>query len=103
MFFDQRLGPNDFTNRRPRRFPTADTGVLIEDARPNKFLDSVIMPRQWKNQDNVNIWGNNHGNIKGGEYASKWGFSGNVQIPTSLYPYSKQARKGKQHPQGKGW
>ena len=31
--FDQRLGPNDFTNRGPRRFPTADLGGLIEDVR----------------------------------------------------------------------
>ena len=26
MFFDQRLGPKDFTNREPRRSPTADLG-----------------------------------------------------------------------------
>ena len=31
LFLDQRLGPNDFTNRGPRRFHTADLGVLIED------------------------------------------------------------------------
>ena len=46
MFFDQRLGPNDFTNRGPVRFPTADLGGLIEDVRQNKFLDSVKMPRK---------------------------------------------------------
>ena len=46
LFFDQRLGPNDFTNRVPRRFPTVDLGVLIEYVRQNKFLDSVTMPRQ---------------------------------------------------------
>ena len=31
LFFDQRLGPNNFTNRGPRIFPTADLGVLIKD------------------------------------------------------------------------
>ena len=36
LFFDQRLGPNDFTNRGPRRFPTSDLGGLIEDVRWNK-------------------------------------------------------------------
>ena len=46
LFFDQRLGPNDFTNRVPRRFPTVDLGGLIEYVRQNKFLDSVTMPRQ---------------------------------------------------------
>ena len=30
-------------------------------------------------------------------------FSGNVQRPTSLDPYSTQARKGIQNLQGKGW
>ena len=29
LFFDQRLGPNDFKNRGPRRLPTADLGGLI--------------------------------------------------------------------------
>ena len=33
LFFDQRLVPNDFTNRGPRIFPTADLGVLIKDVR----------------------------------------------------------------------
>ena len=39
LFLDQRLGPNDFTNRVPRRFPTSDLGGLIEDVRRNKLLD----------------------------------------------------------------
>ena len=30
-------------------------------------------------------------------------FSDNVQMPTSLDPYSTQARKGVQNTQGKGW
>ena len=50
LFFNQRLGPNDFTNKGPRRFPTADLGGLIEDVRCNKILDYVTIPRQWKNQ-----------------------------------------------------
>ena len=33
LFFGQRLVPNDFTNRGPRRFPTADLRGLIEDVR----------------------------------------------------------------------
>ena len=37
LFFDQRLGPNDFTNRGPRRFPTADLGGLIEDVRQKNY------------------------------------------------------------------
>ena len=45
--FYQRMVPNDFTNRVPRRSPTADLGGLIEDLIRNKFLDSVTMPRQW--------------------------------------------------------
>ena len=66
LFFDQRLGPNDFTTRVPRRFTTADLGVSIEDLRRNKFLDSVTMPRQWNNQENVNTWATHHGKIQGG-------------------------------------
>ena len=45
LFFDQQMGPNDFTNRGPRISPTSDLGGLIEDARRNKLLDSVTMPR----------------------------------------------------------
>ena len=30
LFFNQHLGQNDFTNRGPRRLPTADLGGLIE-------------------------------------------------------------------------
>ena len=54
LFFYQRLGPNDVTNRGPRRFPTADLGGLIEDVRRNKLLDLVTIPSQWNNQENVN-------------------------------------------------
>ena len=50
LFFDQRLGPNDFTNKGPRRFPMADLEGLTEDVRRNKLLDSVTIPRQWNNQ-----------------------------------------------------
>ena len=54
LFLDQRLGPNDFTNRGPIIFPTADLGGLIEDVRGNKFLGLVTMPRQCNNQENIN-------------------------------------------------
>ena len=40
-------------------------------------------------------------NDSGGKYASKWGFPGTVQRPTSLDPYSIQARKEIQNPQRK--
>ena len=47
LFFDQRLGPKDFTNKGPKIFPTADWGGLMKDVGHNKILDSVTMPRQW--------------------------------------------------------
>ena len=47
--------------------------------------------------------GNLPGQESGVEYASNWGFPGNVQKPTSLDPYSTQARKWIQKLQGKGW
>ena len=31
LFFDQRLGPNDFTNKGPKICPTDDLGGLIKD------------------------------------------------------------------------
>ena len=46
LFFNQWLGPNDFTNRGPRIFSTAYLGGLIKDVRRNKLLDSVTMPRK---------------------------------------------------------
>ena len=103
LFFGQWLGPNDFTNRGSRRFPTADLGGLIEDVRRNKLLDSVTMPRQWNNQDNVKTWATHHGKIQGVNMHSNGVFPGTVQIPTGLDLYSTQARKGIQIPQGKGW
>ena len=63
LFLYQRLGPNDFINRGPRILPTADLGGLIEDIRRNKFFDSVTIPRQWNNKENVNTWGTHQGNI----------------------------------------
>ena len=103
MFFDQRLGPNYFTNRGTRRFPTAYLGGLIKDVRRNKFLDSVTMPRQWNNQDNLNTWGTHHGKIQGVNMQANGFFIGTIQRPTSLDPYSTQARKGIKNSQGKGW
>ena len=55
-FFDQRMGPNGFTNKGPRRFTAADLGGLIEYLRQNKVLDLFTMPMQWNNQDNGNNW-----------------------------------------------
>ena len=101
MFFDQRMGTNDFTNRGPRRFPTADLGGLIEDVRQNKFLDSVTIPMQWNNQDNLNTWATHHGKIQGVNMKANGVLSVTVQRPTSLDPYSKQARKGMKNSQGK--
>ena len=103
LFFDQYLGSNDFTNRGPRRFSTYDLGGLTEDVRRNKLLESVPMPRQWNNQDNINIWGTHQGKSQGVDMQATGGFPGNVQKPTSLDPYSTQSRKGMQHLQGKGW
>ena len=101
-FFNQRLGPNDFTNRGPRRFPTADLGGLVEDVRRNKFLESVTMPKQWIHQDNINIWGTHQDKSQGGNMQATGVFTDNVQITTSLDPYSTKARKGIQNVQGKG-
>ena len=103
LFFDPLLGPNDFINRGPRRFPTADLGGLIEDVRRNKFLYSVAMSRQCNNQWNVNTLATQHGKIQGGDMQANGFFSGTVQRPTSLYPYSTQSRKVIQNPQGKRW
>ena len=72
--FDQRLGPNDFTNRGPRRLPTAELGGLIEYVR-QKILEfshnskAMEQPREYKHLGNL------PGKESGGEYASNWGFS----------------------------
>ena len=63
LFLNQRLGPNGFTNKGPRRFPTCDLGGLIEDVPHNNLLDLVTMLSQWNNQDNENDWATHH--IKG--------------------------------------
>ena len=102
MFFDQRLEPNNFTNRAPRRFPTADLGGLISNVRRNTFMDSVTMTRQWNKQDNVNTWVTHHGKTEGGNMQENGIFPGNVQMPTILDPYSTQARKGMKNSQGEG-
>ena len=82
LFFGQRLGPNDFTNRGPRRFPTADLGGLIEDVSQNKFLDTVTIPRQCNHQENINTWGTHQGKSQGGDMQANGVYSGNVQRPT---------------------
>ena len=66
LSFYQRLGPNDFMNKGPRRFPAADLGGLIKGVRRNKLLDSVTISRQWNNQENENKWATHHGKGQGG-------------------------------------
>ena len=61
------------------------------------------MPRQWNSQENVNTWATHHGKIQGGNMQANGFFLGTVQRPTGLDPYSTQAIKGIQNPQGKGW
>ena len=87
LFFDQQLGPNDFTKRGPRRFPTADLGGLIEDLRRIFFLDLVKMPSKCNKQENINTWGTHQGKIQGGNMQATGVFPGNFQRPTSLDPY----------------
>ena len=98
LIFDIRLGPNDCTNRVPRRFPTADLRGLIEDIRQNKFLDSVTIPRQWNNQDNLNTWGTHQGKTQGGVCKQMVFFqatSKGQQVQTLIQ--HKQERKCKIH------
>ena len=57
LFIDQRLGPNDSTNRGPRRFPTADLGGLIEDIRQKNLgfshnANAMEPPREYKHPGN---------------------------------------------------
>ena len=54
-------------------------------------------PRECKHLGNL-PWKNSEG-----KYANKRDFPGTAQRPTSLYPYSTQARKVIQNPQGKKW
>ena len=56
LLFDQWLGPNDFTNKGPIIFPTADLVDLIEDVWRNKLLDSITMTMQWNTEDNGFNW-----------------------------------------------
>ena len=104
-FFYQRLGPNYFTNKGPRRFPTVDLGGLIEDVRQNKFLDLVTMPRQRNNQENFNTWATHRVKGQGGGMQANGGFYDSVQSPTGPDPYSTQEGNGYRYqtPQGKGW
>ena len=74
--------------RGPRRLPTSDLEGLIEDVRQNKFLDSVIILRQWNNQYNINTWGTQQGKSQGGNMQSNGVYSGNIQRPASVYPYA---------------
>ena len=81
LFFDQRLGPNDFTNKGPRRFPMADLGGFIKYVRRNKLLDLVTVPRQCNNQDNGNNWETHHGKGRGGNMQANGVFPSAVPMP----------------------
>ena len=56
LFFDQRLGPNDFMNK---------ILGLIEYVRRNKLLYLVTMPRKCNNQNTGNHWATHEGKGKG--------------------------------------
>ena len=92
-------------NRGPRRFTTADLEEFIEDVRRNIFLGLVKMPIQWKNQESVKICATHNVKIQGRNIQANGVFTGAVQRPTGLDPYSAQARKviKDQNPQGKVW
>ena len=96
-------GTKIFYKKGPRRFPTADLGELIEDVRRKKILDSVTMPRQWNHKENIDTWGIHQGKSQGGNMQGNGVYLGKVLRPTSLDPYSTQARKGIKNLQGKGW
>ena len=91
LFFGQRLGPNYFTNRGPRRFPIYNLGVLIEYVRQNKLLDSVTMLRKWNHQESINTWGNHQSKSQWRNMKANEVYSGNFQRSTSLDLYSTQA------------
>ena len=61
------------------------------------------MPRHWNKQYNVNTWATHHVRIQGVNMQANGVFPSIVQKPTSLDPYSTQARNGMQNSQGKGW
>ena len=105
LFFGQRLGPNDFTNKGPIIFLTSDLGRFIEDVRRNKLLDSVTIPRQWNNQDTRNNWATHQGKVHGGNMQANGVFTGAVQMPNGLDPYSLPTVNGIRYQklQGKGW
>ena len=66
MFFAQRLGPDDFVNGGPRKFPMAELKGLIDDVRQNNPLDSVTITGRWY-FNNEGIFGyNKNGTITHG-------------------------------------
>ena len=103
-FFDQRMGPNGFTNKGPRRFTTADFGGLIEYLRQNKVLDLFTMPMQWNNQDNGNNWVSHQVKGHGGNMQANVFFSA-VKMPKGPEPYLPPTGNliRYQKPQGKVW
>ena len=105
LFFDQRLGPNNFTNKGPSILPTADLGVLTKDVWRNKLLGLVTIPRQWNNQDNGNSWEKHHGKGHRDNIQENGAFSDAVPMPKSTDPYSLPAVNvtGNQTPKGRGW
>ena len=105
MFFGQCLGPNDFTNKGPRGFPTANLGFLVEDVQRNKLLDSITMSRQWITQDHGNNWYTHHYKGQGASIQANGEFSGDVPMPRVPYPYPMPSvnTTGSQTPKGGGW
>ena len=102
LFFDQRLGPNDFTNMGPRRSPTPDFGGLIKDVRQKNIgfshnAKAMEPPREYKHLGNL------PGQESGGEYESKWGLFRQRPKAYKFIPLIDTGKKGIQNLQGNGW
>ena len=59
----------------------------------NKILDSVAMPRQWNNQENVNTWVTHHGNIQRGNIQAN-GIFRDLPKSNEYRPLFKTRKKG---------
>ena len=114
LLFDQRIGPNNFTNNGPKKPPTAYLGGLIEDVRRKNLLDSVTMPGKFNTKDHGKNWSTHHDKGKGergkgkGQGAisqSNGSFYGAVPMTRGTEYYSQVSGNltGEQSPQGRGW
>ena len=105
IFFDQRLGPNDLTNKGPRRLTSAGSGVFIGYVWRNKLLDLVTMPRHWNNKDTGENWATHQSKGRRSNMQEHGVLPGAVQMTTGPKPYSPPAgdRTRYKTPQGKGW